>query len=111
MEGEQLRWKKAILSSIMQKSEMYPMQSILRTVPGPICSLPHKSSGMNRIIFEHAITVPRDMPSLDDKEAFMKEQVSVPYPVFRRNERKTPIPRTPMNIRPVLDLTAEHLIA
>ena len=59
---------------------------------------------------ENAITVPRDMPSLDDNEAFMNEHVSVPYPVFSRNERKIPIPRTPKNIRTVLDLTVEYLI-
>ena len=54
------------------------MKSIFTIVPGPIYCLPQISSTRKRIALEHTITVPRDMPVLYDREAFMKEHVSVP---------------------------------
>ena len=45
-----------------------------------------------------SMTEPSDIFKRDAAEAFMKDDVSVPYPTPRRNERNIPIPMTPVNI-------------
>ena len=85
-------------SKAMQKSMMYPIRSMLQIVPNPMSLRPQISSGMNSRTFVTAIKCPKAIPERCDNDAFINEQVSVPYPTFSRNDNEIPMTVTPISI-------------